>query len=172
VEKSYSIEPIGVVRCSRKEVTDDRWGDELTAIELLPPFDERSLLGLDEFSHIEVVYLLDQANWDSERALRRPRGNPAWPEVGIFAQRAKDRPNRIGISICRIRAVEGNRVELGDLDAVEGTPVIDLKPWVTEFGPKTPTFQPRWMSELMEDYWKKDREVNREINSGTRPIEG
>jgi len=153
MKKTYVVEPIGVVRSSRNEVKDDHWGSETCAVELLPPFDERSLLGLDGFSHVEVIYLLDQATWDSEGVLRRPRGNPAWPEVGIFAQRAKDRPNRIGISVCRIREVDGIRIELEDLDAVAGTPVVDLKPWVAEFGPKSPTFQPRWMSELMEDYW-------------------
>jgi tRNA (Thr-GGU) A37 N-methylase len=73
--------------------------------------------------------------------------------VGIFAQRAKDRPNPIGLSVCGIRSVRGDRIELLGLDAVDGSPVLDLKPWVSELGPRGPVFQPRWISELMEGYW-------------------
>jgi tRNA (Thr-GGU) A37 N-methylase len=81
--------------------------DPASSIELLPPFDERALRGLDGFSHCIVVYVIDQAAWDESRVLRRPRGNPAWPEIGIFAQRAKDRPNRLGVTTCRILGIDG-----------------------------------------------------------------
>jgi tRNA (Thr-GGU) A37 N-methylase len=84
---------------------------------------------------------------------RHPRGNAEWPEVGIFAQRAKDRPNRLGVSVCLTLGVDGGTVHLAGLDAVNGTPVVDIKPWMAEFGPRGAVSQPQWASELMKDYW-------------------
>jgi tRNA (adenine37-N6)-methyltransferase len=84
---------------------------------------------------------------------RHPRGNPAWPLVGIFAQRGKDRPNHIGVSRCRLIAVDGLAVRVRGLDAVHGTPVLDIKPYMVEFGPHGDVVQPAWASELMRDYY-------------------
>jgi tRNA (Thr-GGU) A37 N-methylase len=84
---------------------------------------------------------------------RHPRGNLDWPRVGIFAQRGKDRPNRLGVSVCRIEGVSGLEVHVRGLDAVDGTPVLDLKPCMREFLPRGPLAQPAWASELMEEYW-------------------
>lgn len=132
---------------------DDQWDDEHAWIELLPPFSERALLGLEDFSHCLVVYVFDQAAWDAEKMSRHPRGNKDWPEVGIFAQRAKDRPNRLGVTVCRVIKVEGLTVHVAGLDAIDGTPVVDIKPWMTEFGPRGKAVQPTWSTELMKDYW-------------------
>jgi len=153
MEQHFEFRPIGVVRSSRTTVLDDGWDAEQSWIELVAPYDERALRGLDGFSHVEVVYVLDRANWAHDRVLRHPRGNPSWPEVGIFAQRAKDRPNPIGLCVCEVKDVSGERLVLRGLDAVDGTPVLDLKPWVAQFGPRSETFQPAWMTELMERYW-------------------
>ncbi|MEZ5144188.1 MAG: TrmO family methyltransferase [Acidimicrobiales bacterium] len=90
---------------------------------------------------------------DESRVLRRPRGNEAWPEVGIFAQRAKDRPNRIGVTTCRVVAVDGAVLHVVGLDAVDGTPVLDIKPHMVEFGPRGEVHQPSWATELMRGYW-------------------
>ena len=89
-----------------------------------------------------------------EKTARHPRNNTAWPKVGIFAQRGKNRPNRIGSTICRIQKVDGLRLHLEGLDAVDGTPVLDIKPWVEEFGPRGIHQQPMWITELMKVYWK------------------
>lgn len=145
--------PIGRVRSTRREVADDDWDEETSSIGLLPPFDERALRGLDAFSHCLVVYAFDRATWDESRVLRRPRGNEAWPEVGIFAQRAKDRPNRIGVTTCRVVAVDGAVLHVVGLDAVDGTPVLDIKPHMVEFGPRGEVHQPSWATELMRGYW-------------------
>ena len=153
MDTAFAFGPVGIVRSSRSEVLDDGWDAERSSVELVPPYDERALRGLDGFSHCEVLYVLDRATWSEDRMLRHPRGNEAWPEVGIFAQRAKDRPNPIGLSVCEIRRIQGARIELVGLDAVDGSPVLDLKPWVVEFGPRGPVLQPRWMSELMDGYW-------------------
>ena len=110
--------------------------------------------GLDEFSHLEVVYLFHRVDPAGVHTrARRPRGNPAWPAVGIFAQRAKDRPNRLGISVCELLEVRGTRLDVRGLDAVDGTPVLDLKPYLAEFGPRGPVRQPAWSHQLMADYY-------------------
>lgn len=153
VWEKLDFNPIGIVHSSRSRPDDDRWDEEISFIELLAPFDERSVRGLDTFSHCIVVYVFDQASWDESRMSRHPRGNAEWPEVGIFAQRAKDRPNRLGVTVCRILDVNGGKVRLTGLDAIDGTPVVDIKPWMVEFGPRGEVSQPRWASELMKDYW-------------------
>lgn len=149
----FEVVPVGRVVSTRLEVADDDWDGEQVAIELLAPFDERAWRGLEEFSHCVVVTLLDRPEWDESRVLRRPRGNPAWPEVGVFAQRVKDRPNRIGLTTCRVLAVTGPVLHLGGLDAVDGTPVLDVKPHIVEFGPRGEVWQPTWATELMTGYW-------------------
>lgn len=148
-----SLVPVGVVRSSRADPTDDDWDAETSAIELTDPFDERALRGLDAFSHCVVVYVLDRASWDPSRMARRPRGNPDWPEVGIFAQRAKDRPNRLGVTVCRVLEVEGRVLRVAGLDAIDGTPVVDVKPHMRELGPRGAVHQPAWAEELMRGYW-------------------
>ena len=73
--------------------------------------------------------------------------------MGILAQRAKGRPNRIGVSVCELLAVDGLRLRVRGLDAVDGTPVLDVKPYMPAFGPRGPVRQPAWAEELMRDYW-------------------
>jgi tRNA-Thr(GGU) m(6)t(6)A37 methyltransferase TsaA len=153
MESGFTISPVGTVRSTRAVAEDDAWDAETATIELLAPFDERALRGLDAFSHCVVVYVFDRADWDASRMLRRPRGNPEWPEVGIFAQRAKDRPNRLGVSTCRVLGVEGSTLRVAGLDAIDGTPVVDIKPHMDEFGPRGATHQPAWAHELMRGYW-------------------
>jgi tRNA (adenine37-N6)-methyltransferase len=70
-----------------------------------------------------------------------------------LAQRGKDRPNRLGVSRCQLYGVEGRVLRVRGLDAVDGTPVLDIKPWMAEFGPRGETRQPAWASELMRSYW-------------------
>jgi tRNA-Thr(GGU) m(6)t(6)A37 methyltransferase TsaA len=150
-----TLQPIGYVRSTRSEVRDDDWDKETVSIVLDPEaYTADALLELDSFSHVEVIYFFDQVAEDRiERGARHPRGNSGWPLVGIFAQRGKNRPNRLGLTVCRIRGVDGLVLEVEGLDAVDGTPVIDLKPWMTEFAPRGDVRQPAWASELMSGYW-------------------
>jgi tRNA-Thr(GGU) m(6)t(6)A37 methyltransferase TsaA len=149
------MSPIGHVYSTRKEVTDDNWDTEDVYIELdSSRFSGEALAGLTDFSHAEVLFFMDQVDPAKvEMTARHPRGNKNWPSVGIFAQRGKNRPNQIGITICRVLKVDGIKVHLQGLDAVHGTPVLDIKPWVTEFGPRGNTVQPSWITELMKGYW-------------------
>jgi tRNA-Thr(GGU) m(6)t(6)A37 methyltransferase TsaA len=154
---AIEMTPIGVVHCTRREAVDDDWDREQVELELdATRFTPEALAGLDAFSHVEIVYVMHGvAEEDVELTARHPRNRADWPRVGIFAQRAKRRPNRIGISRARVVAVEGLRVRLVGLDAIDGTPVLDLKPWVREFGPRGEVHQPAWITELMAEYWAR-----------------
>jgi tRNA (adenine37-N6)-methyltransferase len=155
VSEAYEVSPIGTVRSPRAEPLDDDWGEVSSTIVLDEQrFGADSLRGLDAFSHVEVVYLFHRVEPASfETRARRPRGNPDWPEVGIFAQRAKRRPNRIGVSTCALVGIEGLTLTVRGLDAIDGTPVLDLKPYMAEFAPRGPVRQPAWSRALMAGYW-------------------
>ena len=151
----FTVEPIGLVAGGRSELSDDTWGGvEATIVLDGERLEPEATSCLDEFSHLEVVYLFHLVDPDAVTlGARRPRGNPDWPEVGILAQRAKARPNRIGVSRCELVDVDGFKLRVRDLDAVDGTPVLDVKPFMVEFAPRGPVYQPVWASDLMRHYW-------------------
>jgi tRNA-Thr(GGU) m(6)t(6)A37 methyltransferase TsaA len=152
----FEMRPVAFVRSPRVEATDDDWGGVASTIELAEDVPAESLIGLEAFSHVEVFYVFDRVAEDEiEHSARHPRGNTAWPRVGIFAQRGKNRTNRLGATICRIERVEERRLHVIGLDAVDGTPVVDLKPVMKEFLPREDTRQPAWATELMRKYWEK-----------------
>ncbi len=151
---SFVMHPVAYVRGGRSEPRDDSWDSETAAIELTDAFGADALAGLEAFSHIEVVFVFDRVTPDKiETTARRPRGNPDWPLVGIFAQRGKNRPNRIGVTVCALLGVEGKRLMVRGLDAVDGTPVLDIKPVMAEFLPRGEVRQPAWSHDLMRAYW-------------------
>jgi tRNA (adenine37-N6)-methyltransferase len=152
---SITLEPIGYVVGGRSEPVDDDWGNvEATIVLEGGLFEADAIVGLDEFSHLEVVYFFHLVEPNSvTRGARRPRGNPDWPEVGILGQRAKARPNRIGVSRCELVDVDGFKLQVRGLDALDGTPVLDIKPFMVEFAPRGPVYQPAWASDLMRHYW-------------------
>jgi len=148
-----TLEAIGWVRGGRSDAVDDDWGHSLARIELeTARFGPEALAGLDSFSHAEVVFIFDRAT-KVEYGARHPRGRPEWPAVGIFAQRGKDRPNHIGVSVCRVVAVEGTAVAVEGLDAIDGTPVLDIKPVMSGFQPRGDIREPDWAREIMAHYW-------------------
>lgn len=151
---TFKIRPIGHVRSTRREAIDDNWDAEQATIMLAEGYGEDSLAGLDGFSHVEVLFLFDQVPAERiETGARHPRGRSDWPMVGIFAQRGKNRPNRIGLTTCRLLRVSGRSLEVSGLDAIDGTPVIDIKPVMREFLPRGQVSQPAWSHELMAAYW-------------------
>ena len=112
-------------------------------------------MGLADFSHVEVVFFFHRVpESEIEAGSRHPRNRPDWPSVGIFAQRGKNRPNRIGTTICRLLSVEGLSLEVSGLDAIDGTPVLDIKPYMREFAARGEIRQPKWVKELMRGYWE------------------
>lgn len=150
-----AMTPIGRVEGGRAAPEDDDWGDSRARIVLdATRFDDEALAGLDAFSHAEIVYVFDKVGEDAiVTGARRPRGNPEWPKVGIFAQRGKNRPNRIGVTVCEIVGVQGRVLELRGLDAIDGTPVLDIKPVMSGFAPRGEIREPAWAKAIMERYW-------------------
>jgi tRNA (adenine37-N6)-methyltransferase len=150
-----TLTPIGHVRTTRADPVDDNWDAETTTIELDPNlFTPDALLSLDHFSHVEVIYWFHHEEAARPNlGARRPRGREDWPLVGIFAQRAKNRPNRLGLTVCKILEVKGLTVRVSGLDAIDGTPVLDLKPWMEGFAPRGEVREPQWAKELMSGYW-------------------
>ena len=154
----FEMEAIGRVEAARSTPEDDHWGGAESCIVLADRFEPDALQGLDDFSHVEVLFVFDRVDPAKVVAgARHPRNNPDWPAVGIFAQRAKGRPNRIGSTVCRVLRTEGRRLHVAELDAIDGTPVLDLKPVLREFLPRGEVRQPAWPAELMADYWKPER---------------
>ncbi len=152
-----TLEPIGWVSSPRTAPVDDDW-DSITATVTLDParFSAQALAGLEEFSHVEVIFLFDRVAPESvQMSARHPRGNNAWPEVGVFAQRAKGRPNRVGVSVCRLLEMDGVSITVQALDAIDGSPVLDIKPYMVEFAPRGAVRQPQWSHELMSGYWNR-----------------
>lgn len=152
---TLAMEPIGYVRGGRVEATKDNWGSNLCVLQLLPErFTAAAVAGLDEVSHIEVIFYFHlQADEPPELGARRPRGRTEWPAVGIFAQHGRMRPNRLGVSICRLVRVCELSIEVEGLDAVDGTPLLDIKPVWSGYLPRVPIREPEWARQLMANYW-------------------
>jgi tRNA-Thr(GGU) m(6)t(6)A37 methyltransferase TsaA len=151
----YTVDPIGHVRCARVQPDDDGWDSFPATIDLAEQYGPETLAGLDAFSHAEIIYLFDKVEpSEINTSARRPRGRADWPEVGIFAQRGKGRPNRLGATICRITSVSGRTLSVTGLDAIDGTPVLDIKPVMKGFLPRGDVSEPGWAGEIMQDYWR------------------
>ena len=147
--------PIGVVRSPVVEPDDNIWGSIRCRIELdSSRFTPESLLGLTDFSHVEIIFFFHRVpESEIETRTRHPRNRLDFPSVGIFSQRGRNRPNRLGVTICRLASVEDTAVEVVGLDAIDGTPVLDIKPYVREFAARGEVRQPSWVDELMRGYW-------------------
>jgi len=148
------IRPIGYVHGARTDRRDDGWDREFCTIRLTDRFAEESLAGLDTFSHVEVIFrfhgLTDE---EVTTDARHPRGNTSWPRVGIFAQRGSRRPNRLAVTVCHLVSVDGRDLVVRGLDAIDGSPVLDIKPVMTAFLPRGEIVEPSWVGELMAGYW-------------------
>jgi tRNA (adenine37-N6)-methyltransferase len=151
---SFTLTPVATVRGGRAEATDDDWGQSRARLVLSDHLPEDALAGLTDFSHAEIIFVFDQVTDDRiVSGARHPRGRKDWPLVGIFAQRGKNRPNRLGVTVCSIVAVEGREVVVEGLDAIDGTPVLDIKPVLSGFLPRGEVREPAWAREIMDAYW-------------------
>ena len=123
------MEPIGYVSNKVKDRKDVSWGEDTSSIILDEEYNF-GLKGLEDFSHVIIIYHLDKAKYEKEKHLqRRPQNRDDMPLVGIFSQRGKDRPNRIGMTSVKVVSVSEDRIVVEGLDAVDGTPVLDIKPY-------------------------------------------
>ncbi len=147
------IKPIAYVKNSRKEPTDDYWAEIVSEIELVDYFEVEAFDGIDTFSHLHIIYHFHKAEKVVNGA-GHPRGNKEYPKVGIFAQRKKDRPNHLGLTTVRLLKHTGRVLTVSHLDAIDGTPIVDIKPVLKEFLPNDSIKQPDWSSDLMNKYWE------------------
>lgn len=145
--------PVAFVRNTRRDLSDDYWGSIISEIELTDSIPPDAFNGIDEFSHLEIIFYFDKSDKSKIVFSDHPRGNKSWPHVGIFAQRKKDRPNALGLTIVELVKREGNKIWVKYLDAIDGTPVIDIKPVMKEFLPAGKIKQSIWSTELMKEYW-------------------
>ena len=154
-EQTFVMEQIGQVIGGRAEPTDDFWGGTRAIIRIdANTFTPEALLGFDAFSHLEVVFVFHRTDLTGlELGARRPRNNPDWPLVGNLAHRNMRKINRIGVSRCRLLDVDGLDLHVEGLDAIAGTPVLEIKPWFDEFGPDGQTQQPPWVAQMLDDYF-------------------
>jgi tRNA (adenine37-N6)-methyltransferase len=148
------VEPIGVVSSPRTDPSETTgWGDVEARIRLTSELGTRSLDGLADFSHAEIVFWFDRVTRrDSYADLSRARGRDDMPLIGVFAARGPNRPNPIGVSACPIVEVGDTWLTVRGLDAVDGTPVLDVKPVQVRLVPAHVT-EPEWSARLMADYY-------------------
>jgi tRNA-Thr(GGU) m(6)t(6)A37 methyltransferase TsaA len=150
---NIALKIIGYVKAPVKQQTDERWGKVESRVVLQPEY-RAGLQGIEQFSHALIVTILHEARFEpSKHLIRRPRGLDFMPEVGIFAQRAKDRPNPLGITAVSIVGVESGVLLVRGLDAINGTPVVDVKPYYPAYDRVKNASVPEWVDRLMKDYF-------------------
>ncbi len=150
---SIHLEPIGRVRSPATDtMCDENWGAVVAEIEVAARF-AAGLRGLDGFSHALVVFFMDHQFVAARDLVRRPRGRADMPELGIFAQRGKQRPNPLGVTAVEIVGIAGRVLTVRGLDAVDGTPVLDVKPYVPAFDRREDARVPAWVERLMRGYF-------------------
>lgn len=151
--KSVNFEPIGMVKSPVTEMVDEGWGAVISEIHLESHL-ASGLRGLEHFPHIIVLFLMHKSTFDPKTDLvRHPQGRSDMPEIGIFAQRAKHRPNPIGITAVELVSIKENVLTVRGLDAIDGTPVLDIKPYFTANDRVAKPLTPEWVDRLMVGYF-------------------
>jgi tRNA-Thr(GGU) m(6)t(6)A37 methyltransferase TsaA len=136
MENKFKIFPIGIINKKDKAVY----------IDIYPEYTD-GLLGLLKFSHILVFYWFHGNDTSEKRETLQvhPRGNRANPLTGVFATRSPRRPNPIGVSICKVLSVDGNSIHIDQIDARNGSPVIDIKPYFPSMDSISDAATPSWV---------------------------
>lgn len=152
--KKFSVKSIGTVKCPVTEMSQGGWAKIESAIHLDPQL-AKGLQELAGFSHVLVVFFLDRAQGfdPAKQLLRKPRGREDLQEVGVFAQRTKYRPNPLAITAVQLLGIEGSVVKVRGLDALDGTPVLDIKPYMPPFDRMENVKTPPWMELFMDGYF-------------------
>jgi len=150
---NINLKPIGYVKNVRTTPIDDQWESILSELVLADDIPIESLDHIEDFSHLEIIYFFNQVPQEDIVFSGRPRGNLAYPQVGIFGQRKKDRPNTLGLCTVELVSHQGRSLTVKYLDAIDGTPVLDIKPVFREFQPQKLIRQPDWVADLMKNYW-------------------
>jgi tRNA-Thr(GGU) m(6)t(6)A37 methyltransferase TsaA len=143
-----AIMPIGVVRNAVGEIMHHGWEDVVSELAVEPAFAE-SLDGLEEFSHLVVVFWLDRVTAE-QRQIRKlhPRDRADLPLQGALATHTQHRPNPIGLTTVRLIERRGSVLVVQGLDAVNGTPILDVKPWSGREAPREEVRLPEWLGRM------------------------
>jgi tRNA-Thr(GGU) m(6)t(6)A37 methyltransferase TsaA len=151
--KEIVVVPIACVSSPVTEQTDENWGQTASRILLEPEYAGASS-GLEGFSRTLIVTHLHEARYEREKHLQRQhRGLENLSKGGILSQREKDRPNPIGITAVKVPGVGHDWLEVQGLDAVNGTPVLDIKPYYPQYDRvKNPTVF-EWVDTLVEKHF-------------------
>ena len=151
---TFTVASIGTVKCAVTEMSQGDWAKIDSEIHLDPQL-TGGLQGLAGFSHILVAFFLDRAQGfdPAKQLMRKPRGREDMQAVGVFAQRTKYRPNPIGITAVQLLGIEGNIIKVHGLDALDGTPVLDIKPYMPPFDRMENVKMPEWVGLFMDGYF-------------------
>ena len=136
MKETYTLYPIGRVEkddAAVRVVVFDQYTD--------------ALRGLDGFSHIHVFFWFDQNDTPNRRNILKvhPRNDPKNPLTGVFATHAPVRPNLIGVTLCKILNIKDNVILIDDIDAYDGSPVIDIKCYIHNDRSKNDFSSPAWV---------------------------
>jgi len=142
---SVTLEPIGTVRSEIKQPAR-RDCEEVIADIIINDDLAEALDGLEDFSHLVVLYWIHRAASGEVPLKVHPRGRLELPLLGLFTTRTPNRPNRIGMSTVRLLERQGNILRVKGLDAIEGTPVIDIKPYIPGYDSVTNAEVPSWIT--------------------------
>ena len=136
MSESYYLKPVGIIRKH----------DEKAIIEIFNEYGD-ALLGLDGFSHIYVFYWFDQNDSPEKRKTLQvhPRKDPGNPLTGVFATHSPRRPNLIALTLCGICGIRGNQIEIDEIDAYDGSSVIDIKCYIPGSVPDADVRLPDWV---------------------------
>lgn len=140
--KEIILKPVGIVRSEIKEPTRERYPENISEIVIDIDLTE-SLDNLDEFSHIIILYWIHKSRRPAPAKVR-PRGNPDNDLMGVFATRSPDRPNPIGKATAALLERRGNILKVQGLDAIDGTPVLDIKPYIPGYDSVENARAPSW----------------------------
>ncbi|WP_145503776.1 SAM-dependent methyltransferase [Streptomyces sp. CFMR 7] len=154
-QQPLQVVPIATVVGGHTTVLDDYQGGVESIIRLRGDLPLETLQGIEEFSHLTVTWHFSRSSPDDiQLHARSPRNNPRWPATGTFVHRNHRRPNQLAVSYPRLLGVDGRDLQVTDLDAVDGTPVLDLAPYFTAMGPRGAIREPAWPGEMLADYWR------------------
>ncbi len=139
------LRPIGVAHNDVKAPRFGKFADVVTEIVLDGKLSE-ALDGIEDYSHVVIVYWMH--NVKRQVVTHRPQGNPNVPVVGIFSCRCPERPNPIAITTVRLLEHKGNVIKVRGLDVIDGTPIIDIKPYWPQYDRAENAIVPEWIGKL------------------------
>jgi len=151
---SITLRAIAHAENIRPDMIDDDWGNIISEIILVDDIPDEALIGIEAFSHLDIIFYMQQVK--DEKAIpqyRHPRNNTSLPKLGTYAQRNKNRPNKLGLTTVELIEKRGRSLIVKNLDALDGTPILDIKPVMQQFEPQGVIQQPDWTHEIMKNYW-------------------